>query len=251
MSEEHGPKSNIRYGMVIDLDKCTGCMACAVACQEENNQAFYEDETNKNRSVTWLKVFKLDNAKSYPGYEEQFLPRPCQHCDGGHEAPCSSVCPVNATKRSIYTGIVSQIYPRCIGCRYCMVACPYHARYFNWWDPDWPGDLEKELSPLVSTRMRGVVEQCTFCNHRLMQAKNKAIMNGEKEIDPADYVPACLEACPTGAIVFGNLKDPDSDVAKLSKNKRAFRLLSKLPTKPKVYYLSSWKWVRDLADHRR
>ena len=172
-------EARVRYGMVIDLDKCTGCMACSIACQEENNVAFYPDETDKNRSVTWMRMFRLTYGRPYPERREVFLPRPCQHCDAGHDAPCTFVCPVNATKRSEETGIVSQIYPRCIGCRYCMAACPYHARYFNWWDPAWPGDMKEMLSPYVSTRMRGVMEKCTFCNHRLMRAKEKAFMEGK------------------------------------------------------------------------
>jgi Fe-S-cluster-containing dehydrogenase component len=124
--------------MVIDLDKCTGCMACSVACQAENNISFRTDETDKLRSITWMEVYKLENGKDYPDYQFAYLPRPCMHCDAPHHSPCTFVCPVNATTRDESNGIVTHIYPRCIGCRYCIVACPYHARDFNWWDPTWP-----------------------------------------------------------------------------------------------------------------
>jgi Fe-S-cluster-containing dehydrogenase component len=154
MSEHGTTPSAVRYGMAIDLDKCTGCMACSVACQQENNVSYLVDESNKLRSITWMKIFSLENGKDYPEYQHTALPRPCQHCDAAHDAPCTFVCPVNATKRDEQTGIVSQIYPRCIGCRYCIAACPYHARYFNWWDPTWPKSMEAMLSPEVSVRTR-------------------------------------------------------------------------------------------------
>ena len=233
--------------MVIDLDKCTGCMACSVACQAENNISFRADETNKLRSITWLEVYYLQNDKDYADHQFTYLPRPCMHCDAPHHAPCTFVCPVNATTRDEENGIVTHIYPRCIGCRYCIVACPYHARDFNWWDPEWPKPMESMLSPEVSTRMRGVVEKCTFCHHRLNNARSKAYLEGA---DPktVTYMPACAEACPTKAISFGNLLDPQSEVAKLSKDTRSFRLLKKLRTEPKVYYLSKHQWVHKLAD---
>jgi menaquinone reductase, iron-sulfur cluster-binding subunit len=247
MSEHGATQASLRYGMVIDLDKCTGCSACSVECQQENNISFQPDESNKLRSITWIKVFRLENGKPYPDYQFVYLPRPCQHCDAAHDAPCTFVCPVNATKRDDQTGIVSQIYPRCIGCRYCMAACPYHARYFNWWDPKWPKSMESMLTPEVSVRTRGVVEKCTFCHHRLNRARDVAFLAGE-DILKVTYQPACAEACPTKAITFGNLLDAQSEVAKLAKDSRSFRLLAKLQTEPKVYYLSKHQWVHKLAD---
>jgi molybdopterin-containing oxidoreductase family iron-sulfur binding subunit len=241
--------SGIRYGMVIDLDKCTGCMACAVACQEENNVSFREDESNKLRSITWLEVFYLDNGKPYPEHRKAYLPRPCQHCDSEHDSPCTFVCPVNATKRDEENGLVNQIPVRCIGCRYCMAACPYHARYFNWWDTEWPKPMEEMLTPEVSPRMRGVVEKCTMCVQRLQRAKDKAFMEGRRELHEGEYVPACVEACPAKAMFFGNLHDPESQVAKLKKSPNAFQLLKKLKTEPKIYYMSSQDWIRKLADN--
>jgi molybdopterin-containing oxidoreductase family iron-sulfur binding subunit len=248
MSENGHAKSGVRYGMVIDLDKCTGCMACSVACQQENNVSFRPDESNKLRSITWMEIYQLENGEEFPEYRHAYLPRPCMHCDAEHGAPCTFVCPVNATKRDEETGIVGHVYPRCIGCRYCIVACPYHARDFNWWDPTWPKPMEASLNPKVSVRMRGVVEKCTFCSHRLNDARAKAFLD-KTPLDEVVYTPACAEACPTKAITFGNLLDSGSEAAKLSKDReRAFRILEKLHTEPKVTYLSSHKWVRDLAD---
>ena len=241
--------NGLRYGMVIDVDKCTGCMACSVACQQENNVSFRVDETDKLRSITWLEVFYLDNGKPYPDHREAYLPRPCLHCDSPHYPPCTFVCPVNATQRDEETGLVNHIPVRCIGCRYCISACSYHARYFNWWDPKWPEPMEEMLSPHVSTRMRGVVEKCTMCVHRLQRAKDRAFMEGRRELHEGEYVPACVEACPAKAMTFGNLFDAKSEVAKLAKSRHAFRLLERLGTEPKVYYLSTQDWIHKLADN--
>lgn len=234
--------------MAIDLDKCNGCGACSIACQAENNISFRPDESVKLRSITWMEIYPLSNGKEYPDHRHSYLPRPCMHCDSDHHSPCTFVCPVNATTRDENNGLVTHIYPRCIGCRYCMVACPYHARDFNWWDPAWPKPMESMLSPEVSTRMRGVVEKCTFCSHRLLNARSKAYVDGS-DPNKVTYTPACAEACPNKAISFGNLLDDKSDVAKLSKDPRAFRILEKLGTKPKVYYLSKHEWIKNLADN--
>jgi Fe-S-cluster-containing dehydrogenase component len=240
--------SGVRYGMVIDIDKCTGCMACSVACQQENNVPFREDETNKLRSITWMEIYQLDNGMPYPEYRQAYLPRLCLHCDSSPYPPCTFVCPVNATHRDEDTGLVNHIPVRCIGCRYCISACSYHARYFNWWDPKWPKHMEEMLTPNVSPRMRGVVEKCTMCVHRLQLAKDRAFMEGRRELEEGEYVPACVEACPAKAMTFGDLFDPHSEVARLRKSSRAFRLLEKLGTEPKVYYLSSQDWIHKLAD---
>lgn len=247
MSDKGHTQSGVLYGMAIDLDKCTGCMACSVACQAENNISFRPDESNKLRSITWMEMFYLENGEGYPNYRYSYLPRPCMHCNSPHHSPCTFVCPVNATVRDEATGIVGHIYPRCIGCRYCMVACPYHARDFNWWDPSWPKPMEQMLSPKVSTRMRGVVEKCSFCSHRLNDARSQGYLDGI-EMSEVTYTPACAEACPSKAIAFGNLLNPHSQVAKMAASERAFRLLSKLNTEPKVYYLSSHQWVHRLAN---
>jgi menaquinone reductase, iron-sulfur cluster-binding subunit len=250
-----------RFGMAIDLDKCTGCGSCMVSCFAENNVPFRQDETNKLLSITWLRVYKITNNKKFPHTDVAYIPRPCQHCAGQHEghSPCVSVCPATATDYSIYTGIVSQIYTRCFGCRYCMAACPYHVRYFNWWDPIWPTGMERYLSPNVSPRMRGVVEKCTFCFHRYQLARDKAYIEGKRDIRENEYQTACAQACPSGAIVFGDLNNPRHEVHRIvqpnpenfykSPNPRAFRLLERLGTDTKVYYLSSRQWVREAGDN--
>jgi len=239
---------NITWGMVIDLDKCTGCGACMTACQVENNIAPMVDASNKMRTLSWMLVFELHNGKPAPEAEIAYLPRPCMQC--GNPA-CVPVCPVVATDKNEEGGIVSQIYPRCIGCRYCMAACPYHARYFNWEDPVFPKGMEKALSPNTSTRPRGVVEKCNFCHTRLLKAKDLARQTGGNPDGLADgaYMPACAEICPTGAISFGDLKNAEHKVSQLSKDPNAFRLLEKLGLHPQVYYVSKREWVRKLGDN--
>jgi menaquinone reductase, iron-sulfur cluster-binding subunit len=253
-------QKNKKYGMVIDLDKCTGCGACMVACMAENNVAFREDDTDKLLSVSWMQVYRLSNGKAFPNTEECYLPRPCQQCEGHHgHSPCVSVCPATATDYDMQTGIVSQIYTRCFGCRYCMAACPYHVRQFNWWDPIWPDGMERSLNPDVSVRMRGVVEKCGFCYSRYQNAMNRAYLEGRRELEEHEYQTACTQACPAGAIVFGDLNNPNHTVHKLAQpdmahggkphNPKAFRLLERLGTNPKVYYLSSKEWVRKAGDN--
>ncbi len=243
-----------RYGMVIDLDKCTGCGACMVACMAENNVTARPDETDKRLSITWMRVYAFTNGKDFPDARICYLPRPCMHCagKGGHgHSPCVSVCPAVATDYNFETGIVSQIPTRCFGCRYCMAACPYHARYFNWFDPVWPKGLEMAINPDVSLRMRGVVEKCSFCFHRYQRAKDKAFYEKRAEIEEAEYQTACTQACPAGAIAFGDLDNEKHAVYGLSRKqpgRHVFRLLERLGTNPKVYYATSHDWVRNAAD---
>jgi len=238
----------VKWGMVVDLDKCTGCGACMVACQAENNIAPVTEGSNKLRTLTWMLVYELSNGKDFPEHDIAYLPRPCMQCG---KPSCSTVCPVVATTKDEEGGIVSQIYPRCIGCRYCMAACPYHARYFNWFDPVWPEGMDKTLNISTSVRPRGVVEKCTFCHHRFAAAKEKARMEGRDpmHLEEEDYIPACVEVCPTGAIVFGDLNNPEHKVAKLAKSRYAFRLLERLGTEPQVYYMSKREWVRRQGDN--
>ncbi|MBZ5551589.1 MAG: 4Fe-4S dicluster domain-containing protein [Acidobacteriia bacterium] len=238
-------KKQHRYGMVIDLDKCTGCGACMVACAVENNIPPAAAKATDRTGITWVRVYKFDNGLPFPNNRSAYIPVPCQQC--GEHTPCVSVCPQKAVEVDAASGIVAQIPVRCLGCRYCMTACPYHARYFNWWDPVWPAGMEKTLNPDVSPRMRGVVEKCNFCHERLQAARAKAAASGRDEIESADYQPACVEACPAGAITFGDLADPESEVARLAQSGHAFRMLESLGTEPKVYYRSEQAWVRQVA----
>ncbi len=239
--------NKFKFGMVIDIDKCIGCNSCVVACMSENNISVLQDETDKLRSITWIRIYKITNGKKFPNTETAFIPKLCMHCD--NHTPCVSVCPATATDYDYTTGIVSQIPTRCIGCRYCVAACPYHARYFNWYDVQWPYGFDKLINPFVSPRMRGVVEKCTFCFHRYQLMKNKLLLDNKDVKYAAQYKPACVECCPTSAITFGDMNDADSDVNELINSKFSFRLLESLGTSPKVYYLSKKEWVKKWSDN--
>ncbi len=222
-----------RWGMTIDLDKCTACGACVVACSQENNQMLGSpEEAAMGRVIRWIKILPFHEGE-FPSPKSRLAPMPCQQCDN---PPCTKVCPVYATFKN-EEGIVGQVYARCIGCRYCVNACPYTCKSFNWKVPEWPAELQAELNPDVSVRPKGVVEKCLFCHHRLQRAKEKASAEGGRPLAEKDYQPACAEVCPAKAIVFGDLNDPDSDVSMLSRSDRAFRLLEELGTDPKVTYL--------------
>jgi menaquinone reductase, iron-sulfur cluster-binding subunit len=223
----------VLWGMVIDLDKCTGCGACITACKEENNIPQQNPgEMAYRRAISWMDMVSEVEGE-FPNVRVKFFPRPCMQCD---RPPCTKVCPVHATYRT-EEGLVAQIYPRCIGCRFCMAACPYTVKYFNWSKPQWSGDMEKACNPDVSIRSAGVVEKCTFCVHRIQKGKERAKAEG-RELREEDVIPACAETCPAKAIYFGDLNDPNFKVAKLSKSERAFTLLEDLGTEPKVYYLA-------------
>lgn len=234
-TSEDGPRESgrPRWGMAIDLDKCTGCGACVVACSQENNQMLGSpEEAAMGRIIRWLTILPVTEGE-FPSPRQRLLPMPCQHCD---DPPCVKVCPVYATFLN-EEGIVGQVYTRCIGCRYCVNACPYTCKFFNWKKPAWPDELRKGFNPDVSIRTKGVVEKCLFCHHRLQRAKEKASAEGGRPLSEHDYQPACAEVCPAKAIVFGDLNNPDSNVSTVSKNQRAFHLLEELGTDPKVTYL--------------
>jgi molybdopterin-containing oxidoreductase family iron-sulfur binding subunit len=218
--------------MVIDLDRCNGCQACEIACRQENNVAVGGPKAaQENRTISWIKV-RAEVHGEWPHVESRFVPVPCMQCE---RPPCVKVCPTGATMIDD-EGLVGQIYPRCIGCRYCANACPYTVKFFNWKSPSYPESTHAGLNPDVSTRPVGVVEKCTFCHHRLQKAREQARAEG-RPLREDDYVPACVESCPTDAFTFGDLDDPRHRVSQLARSPRAFRLLEELGTEPKVYYL--------------
>jgi len=224
-----------RWAMVVDVDKCTECMKdliaktgnpevkppCAVACDRENNVPEFEDPL---RDPQWLKILELEPEM---GGDSFYMPIMCNHCE---DPPCAQVCLTKATfKRA--DGILMIDYHRCIGCRYCVIACPYGARSFNWYDP-----LEglKEINPETERRGHGVVEKCHFCVHRV----DKAVREG---VNP---IPACVEACEKRSeelgfgtsLIFGNVKDPNSEISKFLRETRVIQLRAELGTKPHVFY---------------
>ena len=230
---DSGPQH--RWGMAIDLDSCTACGACVVACRAENNvPCSGPDPERLGTGIYWMNLLPAGESElgERPG---DTLPIPCMQCD---DPPCIKVCPVNATYLTD-EGITAQIYDRCIGCRYCEVACPYSVRQFNWGNPTWPETYKNFLNPDVATRPRGVVEKCTFCHHRIQSAKEEARLAGKPLADDTlVHLTACAAACPADAIVFGDLNDENSRVSMMHQSPRSFRLLEHLGTRPKVAYLA-------------
>lgn len=229
------PLPQFKWGMAIDLDLCTACGACAVACRTENNvPCAGPSEEAEGTGIYWMDILPSGNDLDPGAHANETLPLPCMHCE---EPPCTKVCPVGATYRTD-EGITAQIWDRCIGCRYCMVACPYSRRYFNWTKPDWPEEYRNFLNPDVATRPEGVVEKCVFCHHRIRNLKETSRLAGEQVTDEKlQRLTACAEACPASAITFGNLNDDESKVSRLHRNPRALRLLEHAGTKPNVVYL--------------
>jgi Fe-S-cluster-containing dehydrogenase component len=213
----------VKFGYALNLSICIGCRKCAEACHTENNH----DRASNNSYIRVFEMQKgsLDMAHGNAHYEgpvpkpdKFYMPVQCQQCDN---PPCVSVCPVEATWKED-DGIVVVDYDWCIGCRYCEAACPYHARRFNWSKPEIsPEEINPDQSYLSNRiRPQGVMEKCTFCLHRTREGR----------------LPACLEACPTGARVFGNLLDPDSEIRWVLANKRVYVLKEELGTKPSFFY---------------
>lgn len=207
-----------KWAMAIDLDACTGCNACVVACYAENNLPVVgKEKFSHGFAMHWMRIERYWNAGDLetPNQGAQFIPMLCQQCEA---APCETVCPVGATNHTP-DGLNSQVYNRCIGSRYCSVNCPYKVRYFNFYDyPEqehaWPDPLPMQLNPDLTVRTKGVMEKCTFCVQRLYEAKSKARTDG-RLVKDGEVTTACAQSCPTSAITFGNLLDPYSRVAEM------------------------------------
>jgi Fe-S-cluster-containing dehydrogenase component len=216
-------RPGVVFGAALDIGKCIGCRSCVYACAAENNQS-------RDPQVHWIRVLETEAARSLdlagadPYYTQApkpgkvYLPVSCQHCE---DAPCVKACPVSATWQEP-DGIVVVDYDACIGCRYCMAACPYEARRFNWSAPGLPADEVNPDTHLLGNRPRpaGVVEKCTFCIQRVRDGR----------------YPACVEACPVGARKFGDLLDPASEVRQVLATKHVFTLKSELGTRPRFFY---------------
>jgi molybdopterin-containing oxidoreductase family iron-sulfur binding subunit len=226
-----------RWGMIIDLDRCTGCSACVAACYAENNvPSVGRKRILEGREMAWIRIERYLEEEENPGV--RFLPMLCQHCEN---APCESVCPVYAPHHNS-EGMNTQIYNRCIGTRYCSQNCPYKVRRFNFFKYRPQPPLDLQLNPDVTVRTKGVMEKCSFCVQRIKEAHQRAKVEGRSILD-GEVVPACAQTCPTGAITFGSFLDPESRIRRLAENERAYQVLAELLTKPGVIYLK--KIVRD------
>ncbi|MBN8536604.1 MAG: TAT-variant-translocated molybdopterin oxidoreductase [Deltaproteobacteria bacterium] len=224
-----------KWGMAIDLNSCTGCSACMVACQSENNiPVVGKKYVIEGREMHWIRIDRYFTGTP-ENAEVVFQPVMCQHCDN---APCETVCPVLATVHSS-EGLNEMVYNRCVGTRYCSNNCPYKVRRFNWFA--WTKKIEKPLhlalNPDVTVRVRGVMEKCTFCVQRIKEGKNKAKLE-KRVLKDGEIKTACQTSCPTKAIVFGDMNNPESQVSKLFKNDRSYALLEEWHAAPSVRYMA-------------
>lgn len=229
-----------KWGMVIDMDLCTGCQACVAACAMENNIAYVgEVDAGYGRSMHWIRTERFWEGE-YPEVKMSgYQPMLCQQCG---KAPCEPVCPAFATVHSMPEQINLQVYNRCVGTRYCANNCPYQVRSFNW--RDYQDDrlrpeitiLANQFNPDVTVRRRGVMEKCTFCIQRIHKAQDQAKSEG-REVEDGEFTTACAQACPASAITFGRIDHPESLVAQLARSPRAELHLEELGTLPRVTYL--------------
>jgi molybdopterin-containing oxidoreductase family iron-sulfur binding subunit len=235
-----------KWGMVIDQDLCTGCQACVAACAMENNIPFVgEEDAGYGRTLHWIRIERFWEGEYPEVHATPFQPVNCQQC---HNAPCEPVCPVFAAVHSDAQDTNLQVYNRCVGTRYCANNCPYQVRVFNWRDyhiePLHANDLDgqrvfplhNQFNPDVTVRRRGVMEKCTFCIQRIHRVEDTARAEGREARD-GEMVPACAQACPADAIVFGRIDDPESRVSRLSHDERGVRMLEELNTVPRVTFL--------------
>lgn len=226
------------WGMAIDLSRCTGCSACVTACYAENNIPFVgEADVLRGREMSWMRIERyFEGGENGEPFKASVIPMLCQHCDN---APCEPVCPVYAAYHTA-DGLNGQVYNRCVGTRYCANNCPYKVRYYNWYayaKKAFPEPLNLQLNPEVTVRARGVMEKCTFCIQRIRGAQHQARLE-DRPLRDGDVVTACAQACPSGAITFGNMKDPAAKVVKAAQNPRGYHVLEEINVRPAVTYLA-------------